>query len=104
MLNTAKKAIDIISEFLKIGKTTAKDIQIAGDIATARKIKKAIEEKDVKKVRRIISRGGIFIDESDIIGIFDSKDYPAVLVSIDFMVRYRIYQKEFRRLKRREND
>lgn len=100
---SVKKVIDIISDLLKIGKTTAKDLQISGDVATAKRIKKAIQDGDTPKLRRIVMRGGILMDEKDITGIYKSKKNSGVMVSVDFIINYRQMFKIIRRYKRREN-
>jgi len=95
-----QKAIEIIYDLLFIGKTAAKDIQISKDANTARKIKKAIEEKDIKKLRKIVMRGGILMDEADILGILADTETPGILVSVDFVVAYRQMFKDIVRYKR----
>ena len=102
MKESIKKAIDILHDLFKIGKTTAKDLQISGDVATAKRIKKAIKDRDLKKLRKIVMRGGILLGEKDIIGVFQSKKNPSVLVSVDFIINYRQMFKIIRRYKRRE--
>lgn len=99
---TFKKAIDIIHDLFKIGKTTAKDLQISGDVATAKRIKKAIFENDTPRLKKIVMRGGILLGEKDIIGVFQSKKNPSVLVSVDFIINYRQMFKIIRRYKRKE--
>ncbi len=102
MSPTVKKAIDIIHDLFRVGKTTAKDLQISGDANTAKRIKRAILEGDIDKLRRIVTRGGIFIDETDIMGFTEHEGTPFVIVTAEFMVRYRQLFKEVRRYKRRE--
>lgn len=98
---TVKKVIDIIHDLLRIGKTTAKQIQIDGDVATAKRIKKAIFENDTPKLRKIVMRGGILMDKKDITGIYKSATDFGVLVSVDFIVNYRQMFKIIRRYKRK---
>ena len=100
---TVKKVIDIIHDLLKIGKTTAKDLQISGDAATAKRIRKAIKENDLVKLRKIIARGGIYIDETDIMGYELIQGVPFVIVTAEFVVNYRQMFKIIRRYKRRGN-
>ena len=100
MSQTIKKVVDIIHELFKIGKTTAKDLQISGDVATAKRIKNAILARDIKKIRKIVGRGGILVDGEDIMGVW--YDPPGVTVSIDFIVNYRQMVKIIRRYKREE--
>lgn len=88
-------------EFLKIGKSTAKQLQISGDIATAKRIKRAIEDKDVVKLRKIVMRGGIYLDENDILGIGEKDGIPFIKVSPEYIVRDRQMFKIIRRYKRK---
>ncbi len=97
-----KKVIDIIHDLFRIGKTTAKDLQISGDVATAKRIKKAILNGDIDKLRKIVTRGGIYIDQTDIMGFTEHEGTPFVIVTAEFIVRYRQLFKEVRRYKRRE--
>ena len=97
-----KKVIDIIHDLFRIGKTTAKDLQISGDVATAKRIKRAIKDKDLKKLRKIVMRGGVLMDENDIMSLWSREKNPGVLVSVDFIVNYRQMFKMVRRYKRRE--
>ena len=93
----------IIGEILKIGKSTAKGIQISGDLAMARRIKKAIAEGDTVKLRKIVERGGILVDGKDIHGVFKHATKPAVLVSVDLMVNYIQMKKMIKRYQRQED-
>ena len=102
MKPTIKKAIDIIHDLLRIGKTTAKDLQISGDVATAKRIKRAIKDRDLRKLKKIVTRGGIYIDENDILGIGEKDGIPFIRVSPEFIVRDRQMFKIIRRYKRRE--
>ena len=102
MKPTIKKVIDIIHDLFKIGKTTAKDLQISGDANTAKRIKKAIRDRDLKKLKKIVTRGGIFIDETDIMGYTEKEGIPFVIVTAEFIVNYRQMFKIIRRYKRRE--
>lgn len=95
-----KKALDIIHEIISIIKTTGKGIQIAGDASASKRIRKAIAENDIAKLQRIVTRGGIVIDEKDILGIFKSDKTPAVLVSPDFIAKYRQMFRAIRRYER----
>ncbi len=99
---TVKKAIDIIHELVNVIKTAGKQIQISGDVATAKRIKKAIADKDLPKLRKIVMRGGILMDEYDIMSLWSREKNPGVLVSVDFIVNYRQMFKMVRRYKRRE--
>lgn len=96
-----KKVIDIIHDLFKIGKTTAKGLQISGDASTAKRIKKAILEGDIDKLRRIVTRGGIFIDETDILGIGEKDGIPFIEVSPEYIVRDRQMFKMIRRYRRK---
>ena len=98
---TIKKIVDIISEFLKIGKSTAKQLQISGDAATSRRVKRAVLEKDIDKLRKIVTRGGIYIDETDIMGFTEQEGTPFIIVTAEFIVRYRELFKEVRRYQRK---
>ena len=102
MKTSIKKVIDIIHDLFRIGKTTAKDLQISGDVATARRIKKAILDEDLKKLRKIVTRGGILVDGTDILGFSEIDGVPLILVTAEFIVKYRQLFKEVRRYKRRE--
>lgn len=95
--STLTKAIDIIHEIVFAIKTTGKGIQLAGDVAWAKRIRSAIAENNIKKLKRIATRGGIFIDKNDIIGIFKSDKTPGVLVSPEYIVKYGLMFKKIRR-------
>ena len=95
-----QKAIEIIYDLLFIGKTAAKDIQISKDANTARKIKKAVLDEDIDKLRRVIAKGGIFIDETDIMGFQIIEGVPFVIVTAEFIVAYRQMFKDIVRYKR----
>jgi len=97
-----KKVIDIIHEIISVLKSAGKGLQISGDVATAKRIKKAIKENNIVKLKKILTRGGVFIDEKDIMGIFQSKKNPGVLVSVDYVVRDKQMSKIIRRYKRKE--
>ena len=97
-----KKVIDIIHDLFRIGKGAAKDIQISGDAALARRIKRAIEEVNAKKLRKIVERGGILVDGKDVYGVVKHKTLPGVIVSIDFIVRYIMMKRIIKRYRRKE--
>jgi len=100
MKPVVQKIIEIIYDILFIGKTAAKDIQISTDKATARRLKKAIEEGNEEKARKIISKDFIILDESDIIGICTTPQGPAVIFSVTAAVKFRQLYKDIRRCKR----
>ena len=100
MKPTIQKIIEIIYDILFIGKTAAKDIQISGDATAARRIKKAVAEGDLQKLRKEVMRGGILIDETDILGIWGTPENPGILISIKAIVNYRQMFKDIRRYKR----
>ncbi len=103
MKPTIKKVIDIIHDLFRIGKTTAKDLQISGDVAMAKRVKKIIDEKDTPRLRKIVGRGDVIIDGFDIYEIIKHDTFrPAVIVSSELMVNYIIMKKIIRRYKRRE--
>ena len=102
MKTSIKKVIDIIHDLFRVGKTTAKDLQISGDANTAKRIKKAIEDRDLKKLKKIVTRGGIYIDEGDILGIGEKDGIPFIRVSPEYIVRDRQMFKMIRRYKRKE--
>ena len=85
---TVKKIVNIISDLLHIGKTTARSLQMSGDRSMARRIKKVIKAGDTERLRRIVDRKGILIDGGDIIGVSNDKETLSVLISIDMMVKY----------------
>jgi len=95
-----QKIIEIIYDVLFIGKTAAKDIQISKDISTAKRLKKAIEEGDEEKARKIISKDFVILDDSDIIGICTTPQGPAVIFSVPAAVKFRQMYKDIRRCKR----
>ena len=101
LMPTVKKVINIISDILKIGKTAAKGFQISGDASTAKRIKKAIREGDISKLRKVVMRGGVLLGEKDILELWDGAKDPGVLVSIDFIINYRQMFKMIRRYKRK---
>ena len=101
LMPTVKKVINIISDILKIGKTAAKGFQISGDASTAKRIKKAILNEDIDKLRKIVTRGGIYIDRTDIMGYTEHEGTPFVTVTAEFIVRYRQLFKEVRRYQRK---
>ena len=96
-----KDSIKAFLELIKIGKSTARGLQISGDAATAKRIKRAIAEGDIKKLRKIVARGGIYIDETDIMGFTEHEGTPFIIVTAEFIVRYRQLFKEVRRYKRK---
>ena len=93
--------LKVILEFLQIGKSTAKGIQISGDASLAKRMKKAIDEENTEKIRRMVERGGILVDGNDIYGVFKHKEKPGVLISVDMMVRYIIMKKLIKRYQRK---
>ena len=100
MTPTIQKIIEIIYDILFIGKTASKDIQISTDVSTAKRLKKAIEEGNEDKARRIISKDFVILDESDIIGICTTPSGPAVIFSVTAAVKFRQMYKDIRRCKR----
>ncbi len=104
MKETVKKAIDILHNLFKIGKTTAKQIQVSGDVAIARRIKKAVAKGDIAKIKKIVERGGILIDGKDVVGIWKSKkpgEPNGVMISEDMLVNYIWMKKIIKRLQRK---
>jgi len=100
MPGAAQKVIEIIYDLLFIGKTAAKEIQISTDARTARRIKKAIAENDLKKLKKIATSDGVYIDEKDILGIGEKNGIPFIEVSPEYIVRDRQMFKDIRRYKR----
>ena len=93
-----KKAITIIYDLIVIGKTAASDIQLSADKTTARRIRAAIAECNLDRVQRIVMRDQITLTEDDIIDVAPAVD--GVVVSADFIVKFRQTTKELVRCRR----
>lgn len=102
---TVKKVIGIISDFLKIGKSTAKSIQISGDERIAKRLKKFILRGDVAKIKKIVEKEGMVVDGKDVMGILKPKkpgEPNFIIISEDLLINYVWMKKMIRRYKRRE--
>ena len=104
MTTPIKKVIDIIHDLFTFGKRASKGIQISGDIAIARRIKKAVAKGDVAKIKKIVERGGILIDGKDFVGILKPRtagEPNLIIITEDMLVSYVWMKKIIKRLQRK---
>ena len=92
------KIITIIYDLLFIGKTTAKQIQLQTDVRRAKKIRKAIEDCDIEKIRNLVLKNQIILADDDIIGISPSKD--GIIVTPEMLIKFRQMTAELIRCRR----
>lgn len=100
MPSTWKKAVDIFDNLLSIGMSTARDLQRATDLAASNQIKKAIKEGNLRKLKRVVGRGGILVDRTDILGIGEENGIPFIKVTPAFIIKYRWMFNAIKRFKR----
>ena len=98
-VGTVAKFIEILYDALVIGKGVADNIQVSSDVNRARRIRRAVREDNLEKIRREIMKGNVFLNPDDIIGI--DKDSGGVIVSADQLVLYCQIFKDLRRCRRR---